>query len=620
MEQIVVFKPGGSTLRLNQYTNNSGYTSAEQVCEVLGQDVVNITVKSAAPIDFSIGDYIDVFGFVYKINATPHITKRSDRDFEYELRFEGPQYDLIKVQYLDIDSTGFSTGTSFALMGNLLDFMKLLVRNGERVYGLGSWALGDCPSDTLTQNLTFDNETCLQVLQRLCESYDQYYDTERTPNDTYILHIRKNTVVLPDTFRYGRAKGLYELERQTVSNKNIATRLFAFGSTRNISPNYRTGSPRLKMPFSSIINEGVPAIDNPAGISDFGIIETSAIFEEIYPHRTGIVSAVPGRLQFNDYNMNFNLLDKDANGNDKYLLNGIEPKIRFNTGNLAGYEFTLDASQGYDPVQQLFTILPYTDSRGYELPSTDLAFRIQPGDEYVILDINLPQSYIDAAEQELLDKAQKYLLDNSKPWVQYDLDTDENYIKSRVQGSAIANYFNLANYIKVIDADLGINGNLQITGFTRQLRRHYEYKLALGETTLDNRKRSIRKAAVNNGVYNNTPTKSSINATAVNISNTVATSGSIANAFKKTKSTDYQTQIDSLWDALAGLGPVRVPYVMPYDTSSYSHADFVDSTVLAIERNESLLGFNQDRNTFALYFTQTVLEGETLYITYRKNL
>ncbi len=643
MEQVVVYKKDGSKIHLNKYDSGSGVVRAEQVCELLGQDVINISVKSASYITFDIGDFIDVFGYLYRLNAAPREMKFNDRSFEFELRFEGPQYDLIKVQYIDIDSTGFSTGTSFAIMAGLKSLADLIIRNANRVYGDHTWVLGDCPDMTEVQNFLFDNESCLQALQRLCEHYGYFYAIDRLSNGTHRLNIKEINDVLPDVFRYGWARGLYSLERRPFANRSVITRLFAFGSTRNISPSYRVGSPRLKLPLNNILSEGVPAIQNDKAIAEFGIVEGTVMFDEVYPHRVGTVTAVDSNdiNVFYDFQMPFDLLEK-AGGNDKYLLTGIEPKIKFNSGNLAGYEFTISA---YDKVNNRFKIITYTDQRGMQFPSKDTnAFRIRVGDQYVITDINLPDSYIEIAEKELLSKAEKYLSDNSRPWVEYDLDTDEMYVKSKAETTdfyvtgvsllpgiapsnvsaspadmGVVNYFKLGHYVKVIDEDLGLNGNLRITGWTRDVLRHYEYNLTLGESKVEQRKKSIRRAKLYSTPATVGVTSAPVNAGASAAANNMtANFESLGGPLLKQTQDGIDGRISALEAKISDMLPVTRYFTVPYDTMLLDIPDLQDTVVLAIERNHSLEKVNQRGRT--LVFENEVYAGEILGVTYRKTI
>ena len=105
MEQIVVIHPDGTTLPLITRGKASGVTKAEQKVALLGEDIVTLSVKSTARLDFYIGDRIDVFGKVYTLNQPAVLKKTGTRRLEYTLTFEGVQYELIDAQWLLPDDT-----------------------------------------------------------------------------------------------------------------------------------------------------------------------------------------------------------------------------------------------------------------------------------------------------------------------------------------------------------------------------------------------------------------------------------------------------------------------------------------------------------------------------------
>ncbi|MEG0189529.1 MAG: hypothetical protein RR668_12780, partial [Algoriella sp.] len=157
--------------------------------------------------------------------------------------------------------------------------------------------------------------------------------------------------------------------------------------------------------------------------------------------------------KFSDSSMDFDLKEKE-NGNTKYLINGTAAKIHFNTGDLSGYEFDVHT---YDNTLKEFHIIKFADENGYEFPSKDNdAFRIAVGDEYVILDIQMPQSYIDNAEAELFEKANEYLSDKLEPNIQYLLDVDTLHLQ-RILNNTVTHFFSIGDFIKVVDEDFDIN-------------------------------------------------------------------------------------------------------------------------------------------------------------------
>jgi len=199
-------------------------------------------------------------------------------------------------------------------------------------------------------------------------------------------------------------------------------------------------------------------------IDKYGTIEHTKLFNDIYPHREGTISAVDGGdiNKFTDSGMDFNLND--------YLLPGVTAKLHFNSGDLGGYEFEV---YSYNNATKEFTIIAFTDEQGYDMPNDTLKPAI--GDKYVLLDIEMPQTYIDTAETNLQAKAQAYLDDNCNPRVNYLLVPDWRYFKT----NSIA--LNLGDSITIEDTDLSINSLVRIVELTKILINAYKYTLKLSD-------------------------------------------------------------------------------------------------------------------------------------------
>ena len=83
-------------------------------------------------------------------------------------------------------------------------------------------------------------------------------------------------------------------------------------------------------------NKAQSYIENAESIAKYGIWENAIYFEDIFPQRTGVVTALGDTiLKFVDNTMDFDLNEKEADGvTTKYLLAGTPAKVHFNTGNL----------------------------------------------------------------------------------------------------------------------------------------------------------------------------------------------------------------------------------------------------------------------------------------------
>lgn len=469
MEQIVVKHPDGTTALLISRAHKSGVTKAEQSITLLGADTVAITVKSATPLTFYLGDRIDVYGKTYTLNQLPGIKKTGNRNFEYTLTFEGVQYELIDAQFLLPDDTVLDSFT-----GDLEDFLGILLGNLNRIYP-GKWALGVFPTNTEYKTLTYTEKNCLEVLQDLCEQYSTEFEITQA-NGVRTLSIKTAGVNFPYTFRYGRTGGLYELTRQNINSKNVVTRLYVYGGNSNLGNKYRYS--RLCLPGKA---KNASYIENAAAIAAYGLKENTKVFNDIRPERYGEVTAAGSAYYaFKDATMNFDLNEKDSVGNTKWLIDGVNAKVKFTTGNLAGYEFDVHR---YDHAAKEIQVVPFTDENGMKFPSeTSAAFQFGVGDKYFFTDINLPDAYKTEAENKLLAEGKDAIAEYSQPQVQYGLSIDENFIRQFAGELTVVNLFAVGDYIPVEDEDIGVNKSVRITAFTRDLLREYKYNITLGDS------------------------------------------------------------------------------------------------------------------------------------------
>lgn len=482
-QSLTILKRNGQTrYLLDSYTQLCTVKSAEQKCALLGEDTVTLKLTSAKPLQFVVGDYMEVFGSVYTLNKFDEPTKNGEGDFEYSLIFEGLQYKLLAAQYRSADALGMNPTAEFSLVCDMRMAMGVLVNNMNRVAAPDKevWELGEC-MDTEFKEYSFSRENCLSVLQRLCQDNKCEFEIQALGNRRYRLNIKQKVGSLfPAKFTFGRGGGIYQLRRRNINNDDVISRLYVEGGTQNITSKYRNGAQRLRLATNA-----ESYVEDNTAIAAFGIKEGSRTYDDIFPCRTGHVSSIVSGdvLSFVDDEM-FNLNEKDSEGNTKWLIDGTPAKVKFTgTSNLAGYTFDI---QSYDHATHKFKLARYEDSRGFKYPSeSSPAYQIEAGDEYVLLDIVMPQDpYEVDAEAKLLERAQADLAADCQPKVSYELDI-EGMTLERAYGSevGITNVFQLGDLLHVVDADINVDKAIRLTGFTRDCySKPYKYKLTLSDT------------------------------------------------------------------------------------------------------------------------------------------
>ena len=239
----------------------------------------------------------------------------------------------------------------------------------------------------------------------------------------------------------------------------------------------------------------------------YGSIETVKIFEEIFPTWTGEASIVgaPDIYTFFDTSIDFDI--------NEYLMSGMEAKISFKTGKLSGYSFPL---KRFDSGLGKITILPITDERDLSIPNVNTAFQIATGDKFTILDIRLPQEYIDEAEMRLFAAAKEWIDNHCLPTVIYDAEIDSMYLKNHP--ITRTDWFEVGDTLNLVDAAL-IDGTQQvrIIGFKRDLLKPEKYSFTFGNSAYRNTINSLNKktkgveSVIRNSVYNDTSRRQSAN-------------------------------------------------------------------------------------------------------------
>jgi len=416
--------------------------NSKLIRQLNGVDTVNLNFILDEYIEFIVGDEVTFRGRVYKIYQIPAVKKHSLVKYEYSLLFEGPQYELINVLFL-LDGQG-----EFYLTGTADDFIQLLTDNMNRVF-TSSYSVGNIPS-TDYKNLHFDNENCLQVLQRVADEFELEYINDGGEINLY------ESIGVSTGLEFQYHDGLRNIKRLKVGNKNIITRLYPFGSERNLDYSY--GAKRLKLTPAYI----------EQNTATYGVIEAVKVFEDIYPHFSGVVDSVPGVNQIIDTSINFDLND--------YLIEGETAKIVFLTGNLAGYEFEIIS---YNPTTYTVTFKSYTNEEGLTLPTTSLD--PEAGHKFTFVDIKMPSAYISSAEVELLDKAEEFLAENSNPNVVYEIEMDEHNLRSS------STSLDVGDEITIVDTQLSPSGvTLRILEFSQSIASEYKYSVKIGEGILTN--------------------------------------------------------------------------------------------------------------------------------------
>jgi hypothetical protein len=229
--------------------------------------------------------------------------------------------------------------------------------------------------------------------------------------------------------------------------------VYAYGASKNIPEDYGYGRITIE-PLTN--NDDI-----------YGIVESVLICDDIYPSFQGSVTS-PGADFFTDSSIDFDI--------NSYLISGVTPKVVFLSGDLAGYEFEISS---YTHATKTIELVALVDDIGQTLPSSGL--EISQFDKYTLVDLYMPDSYVEDAEAELLERAEDYIDRYSIPIVKYSIVIDARYLRD----NEITLY--AGQIIGIIDIDMGIDEQLRIYSISQSMANPYKYNIELTDELMVNR-------------------------------------------------------------------------------------------------------------------------------------
>jgi len=421
------------------------WPEGQQEKEIMVKDIVPISFKSPNAYQFQIGDTMTVYGQTYYLNQIDEPTKNSTLDYQYQMTFQAEYYKLAKPIMMFYDSVNALKVIKFEVMTNAKQLLDLIVANANRKQS--GWTAGDC-IDSEFKMITFNGESVLTAIDNGAKDFNtEWWVTGKT------IHFNKRGVVTGHKFEYGYDKGLRGgLTRTNVDSKSAFSILYVTGSDQNLPVGYRNSQPSLQLPAPMEYIQGPKYGDDE--------IEAVINFPDIKPERIGTISSVTSPFVFSDLGIDFDL------NSTSVLLPGLSAKVSFMTGNLAGYNFDI-AKGGYTHATRTITIIKNEVEKALQLPSDLMKPAI--GDTYFIYDIQMPTSYVTDAENRLRIAGQDYFDQYSPPRVAYDVPPDPFYFERNNITLP------LGDYVNVKDTDIGIDKDIRVNSFERDLHDPYKY-------------------------------------------------------------------------------------------------------------------------------------------------
>ena len=471
---------------------------------LMKEDYIMLKFSLENPIYFKLGSYVECnFGLFEVCDLQKPAFNTNTAGYDYELRLDA-YYWKWKNKIFKYTPETAGQEASWNLTAPLDVQAGIVLRN---LKALGYTYKGQdfvFSIDSTVENkallMTYDNINILDACFEMAKKWDcECWVTEN------IIHFGRCESGDAVIFEIG--KNVQEMS-QSESRSTYATRIYAFGSTKNIPSDYRpvdetvvvngVVQKRLMLP------EGTPYIDAYPDMTTEEAVEQVVIFDEVYPRRTGIMSDVTtievtdkvenedGTTTEEKWNA-YRFRDTGVNFSEKYILPGQELRIRFASGLLNGLEFAVKFNPegkpeiledgGWNPEAQLWEIVRNEDY-GRPLPG-DVLFP-QDGDEYVLSGWDSTKitelGLVGAAEQELKEKTEKYAAKSKIDPSTYGCTMMSN---DAYREDGVHNFYGIGQKVNLINKAYFENGRQsRVIGFEFNLDYSFDSPVyTVGETT-----------------------------------------------------------------------------------------------------------------------------------------
>ena len=467
------------------------------------EDYIMLKFSLENPIYFKLGSYVECnFGLFEVCDLQKPAFNTNTAGYDYELRLDAYYWKWKnKIFKYTPETTGQEA--SWNLTAPLDVQAGIVLRNlkalGYTYKGQDFVFSIDSTVENKSQLMSYDNINILDACFEMAKKWDcECWVTEN------IIHFGRCEFGDPVNWEIG--VNVEEMSRSD-SQSTYATRIYAFGSTRNIPSNYRpvdetvvvngVVQKRLMLP------EGIPYIDAYPNMTTEEAVEQVVIFDEVYPRRTGIMSDVTtievtdkvenedGTTTEEKWNA-YRFRDTGVNFSEKYILPGQELRIRFASGLLNGLEFAVKFNPegkpekledgGWNPEAQLWEIVRNEDY-GRPLPG-DVLFP-QDGDEYVLSGWDSTKitelGLVGAAEQELKEKTEKYAAKSKIDPSTYGCTMMSN---DAYREDGVHNFYSIGQKVNLINKAYFENGRQsRVIGFEFNLDYSFDSPVyTVGET------------------------------------------------------------------------------------------------------------------------------------------
>lgn len=407
----------------------------------MGERTVTCSFESPSVINFAIGDHITYRGEEFYLDYDPSQTKSASfgsalNAFKYDLIFRTIDIELQNCQLLDYVPYGndyhYQPSPSFSFVGTAKTLAERIQANMNRDYP--GWEIEVYDGvETEDAEIEIDNVSCWNALVMINKKFGlNFFISKRN------VKIGYPEESLDHTFYYGKNNGLYQIERDVNADEVVVTRLYAYGGERNIPDDYNkrdsdfSGKKNLMLP--GYLETGKNYIESK-NISAYGIRECTMVFEDIYPSIAGVELPDIGRIdelvaaeqitKETETKGTFKITIKNIGFNIKDYLTTETATISMKSGSLIGYEFEIVDVVQLESGNYDITLNKSTRD-DFQVPN--VGQNLSAGDRFVILNIKMPEKYVEYAEDRLLKAATSCLAKHDHVFYTYNIGVDEIYM------------------------------------------------------------------------------------------------------------------------------------------------------------------------------------------------
>lgn len=489
------------------------------------------SIESPTLINWEVGDFVDYYrtGFRYRLYSLPEPKKQARANsygaaFVYSnVKFYEATKELEIALFRDLvpedNKIHFSTRPDVTTFENVYGIAERIQECMDDLFP-GKWRIEVYSTDDGDLKALFEeakefsvsNGSCLDALSQIYETWKNvgWVHTYDASSDVDVITIGATSVRTEsnttDAFSYGMGNGLTSIKKAAANEGEFATRLYVYGSERNIQTRYYNNFNIVDKDSVNIVNLMIPMDKwgktngmpdarkaylqaDDAVIAKYGLIPRIVYFdgsenEEIYPSIQGltcrevrkamieagqsgsaylpadiddsidVVANLSVLLDAGDkesiekertFRMDINQVGFDIAEQGKLTSEGYAT-IAMKSGKCEGREFKVKKSVLSSEGQSLTLERAWDESLGMGFPNT--IYPIEIGDKFVLLDIPMPDYYISLASKRLYDAGERLLEDYTRVSAFYEPGI--NPIKIKEGGKIIRQ----GMYMRIYDEDI----------------------------------------------------------------------------------------------------------------------------------------------------------------------